>query len=62
MPSTNHGKLWVWCYYSCVYTVYWDNDAANNSELFVKKGDLVGLVETMAADEKPPDGYLRVSH
>ena len=43
------------------HAVYWENDAASkvNNELFVKKGDMVGLVET-AVDEKPPDGYLKV--
>ena len=40
--------------------VYKDYDGVSNNELFVKKGDLVGIVEG-EADEKVPEGFLKVS-
>ena len=38
--------------------VYFDNEDTDNSSLMVRRGDIVGIVES---DERPPDGYLKVS-
>ena len=41
------------------YAVYKDFDGvSSNSELFVKKGDIVGVIE--GTDERIPDGFLKV--
>ena len=37
--------------------VYFDNEDTDNSSLMVRRGDIVGIVES---DERPPDGYLKV--
>lgn len=36
-----------------IITVYWDTHS--NSDLYVKRGDIVGLVE-----DEAPEGYLKV--
>ena len=38
--------------------VYFDNEDTDNFSLMVRRGDIVGIVES---DERPPDGYLKVS-
>ncbi len=40
-------------------TVYKDYHAVQNTELFVKKGDIVGIIDPPG--DKVPEGYLRVS-
>ena len=44
-------------YFSC--TVYKDYNAVHNTELFVKKGDIVGIIDPPG--DNVPEGFLKVS-